>query len=133
MSRQRWWCQDGGYATVAAVGLISAISSVLIAVVITASAVTARHQAQVAADLAAIAAAWAHYRGEDACRVAADIAAVNRAGLSSCTLEHADVRVEVQVRQRRARARAGPLDGASLDGASHRGERTDNSPSTGFR
>ena len=54
--RQRRWARllagEDGYATVVTVGIIAAVASLLLAVAAVASLVVARHEAQVAADLA---------------------------------------------------------------------------------
>lgn len=80
--------------------------------------VIAQHrQAQASADLAALAGAQAHQRGEVACAVARSVAASNGASLTSCHLLGADVAVSVSVSvldgvgaglSLPARARAGP-------------------------
>ena len=61
MSRPRR-CGEEGYATIAAAGIIVAIVSLLLIVAAVGSRVAARHEAQVAADLAAVAGAWASLR-----------------------------------------------------------------------
>ncbi|MED5814220.1 Rv3654c family TadE-like protein [Mycolicibacterium sp. 050232] len=87
------------------------------------AAVTARHRAQAAADLAALGAAGAVVAGPDAvCRQAAEIAARMRSILGDCRIDGLDVVLEVAVPVRlgrwgvgpaRADARAGPVDVAS--------------------
>ena len=81
MSRPRR-CGEEGYATIAAAGIIVAIVSLLLIVAAVGSRVAARHEAQVAADLAAVAGAWALATGEDACVAARDTAALNDALLT---------------------------------------------------
>lgn len=78
--------------------------------------VVAQHRAQLAAELAAVAGAWANSRGEDGCAVAATVVELNGAKMLHCLLEGADVQVEsrviIGVRATGAapgRARAGPL------------------------
>lgn len=67
-----------------------------------------QHQAQVAADLAALSAATAMLGGDaDPCAVAADIADRNGARVASCTLAETSVAVEVRTRGRSADAVAG--------------------------
>ena len=61
---------EDGYATIAATGIIVAIISLLLVIAAVGSRVTARHEAQVAADLAAVAGAWALATGKDACAAA---------------------------------------------------------------
>lgn len=82
-----------------------------------ASAVAARHRAQAAADLAALAAAQLLPAGKSAaCRQAEALATVMGARLDDCTVERLDVVVSVTVGLGRARgltagavARAGPV------------------------
>ena len=84
------------------------------------AAVTARHRAQAAADLAALGAAGAVVSGPDAaCRQATQVAARMRAVLADCRIDGLDVVLEVSVPVRlgrwgvgpaRAVARAGPVD-----------------------
>jgi secretion/DNA translocation related TadE-like protein len=92
------------------------------AAVLVAAAVTARHRAGSAADLAALAAAGRAVTGEpDACAVAAEIADRNAARLATCTVEEGGVvavTVAVPVRlgplglyDATGRARAGPVGG----------------------
>lgn len=83
------------------------------------AAVTARHRAQAAADLAALGAAGAVVSGPvAACAQAADIAARMRSVLGDCRIDGLDVVLEVSVPVRlgrwgigpaRATARAGPV------------------------
>ncbi len=69
----------------------------------------ARHEAQAAADQAAVAGAWAHFRGEDACSTATEVARANGAQARQCLVEGTDVAVAAQVRGAVAWAQAGPL------------------------
>lgn len=57
-----------------------------------------QHQVDGSADLAAIAAAAALQRGDDACRAASATAGANHVTLSSCRVEGLDVVVGVQAR-----------------------------------
>lgn len=100
---------DNGYATVTSVGIIAAVTSLLLVVAAVGAQVIARHEAQVAADMAAIAGAWAHATGEDACAVAGEIAAANDAQLDNCREEDRDVIVTASVRGKEASAKAGPI------------------------
>ncbi|OZE99905.1 Rv3654c family TadE-like protein [Rhodococcoides fascians] len=114
----RFESQDKGSVTVTAAFALTALLVVVIAVVHVGSAVGARHRAQSAADLAALAAAGALDRGVvDACATGRDV--VERVGgsVSTCTVEGWDVVVEVTVsvtlgrlgiRDAVASARAGP-------------------------
>lgn len=84
------------------------------------SAVVARHRAQAAADLAALAAAGRLALGaEAACARAADVAHAMQTAVASCTVEDLDVVVTVEVGvvlgrlgtvAARAVARAGPAE-----------------------
>lgn len=99
---------EEGYATVVAAGIIAAVASLLLAVAAVASLVVAQHEAQVAADLAAVAGAWEVAKGRDACTQATEIAALNGAELGSCDVDGRDVEVTARLRGRSAVARAGP-------------------------
>ena len=111
--RQRRWkvvlAADDGYATVVTAGIITAVTSLLLAVAAVGSAVAARHTAQVAAALAAVAGAWEVAKGRDACSKAEEVAALNGARLNSCDVDSRDVEVTAMVRSRSAIARAGPV------------------------
>ncbi|MHB0834503.1 MULTISPECIES: Rv3654c family TadE-like protein [unclassified Corynebacterium] len=114
MSRhQRSWVRilagEEGYATVVAAGIIAAVASLLLAVAAVASLVVARHEAQVAADLAAVSGAWEVAKGRDACTKAEEVAVLNGAELGSCDIEGRDVEVTARLRGRSAIARAGPV------------------------
>ncbi|WP_080793125.1 Rv3654c family TadE-like protein [Corynebacterium pacaense] len=103
---------DRGYATVAAAGFSAALVSMLAIAALQMSALVAREQAQVAADLAAVAGAGALAAGvtaEHACGTARETAEFNGAELRSCAVEAEDLIVAAQVRGRSAGARAGPL------------------------
>jgi len=76
---------------------------------VVASAVIARHRAQAAADLAALAAAARLPAGDDAaCGQAAEIARAMRVNVAECVIEDLDVVVTVAAGKARAAARAGP-------------------------
>ncbi|HCT3315867.1 Rv3654c family TadE-like protein [Corynebacterium striatum] len=105
----RWRNSDAGYATVVNAGIIVAIVSLLLGVTAVAGRVAARHEAQVAADMAAVAAAWDHARGRDACAQARETAAHNESTLRECRVVERDVIVTVAVRRVEAVARAGPV------------------------
>ena len=79
------------------------------------AAVVARHRAQSAADLAALAAATALRDGFAACDAGEELAARNGAVLAACReVGNGDVHIEVEVpvlsASATARARAGPLE-----------------------
>ncbi len=77
-----------------------------------ASAVIARHRAQAAADLAALAGAARLSAGADAaCRQATAIADGMKVGVADCVVDGLDVLVTVNAGSARAAARAGPADG----------------------
>jgi len=109
---------DRGGATVwlLGAGLLTVAFGVAIAGV--GAAVVARHQAQAAADLGALAGAMHALEGEDvACRHAAEIVAANGGRLTACLLSGFDVLVTAEVAPSgyaalagtaRASARAGP-------------------------
>jgi len=118
----RWWsraAEDAGAATVFAATVLAAIIAVGLGGLWLGSAVVARHRAQTAADLAALAAAQLLPAGPAAaCRQAERMATVMGARLGSCSVERLDVlvRVDVTVGQPRgvraeAVARAGPAVG----------------------
>lgn len=100
---------EAGYATVATAGILAAISGLLLVVAAASSQVVAQHRAQVAADLSAVAGAWALAYGEDACSAAQHTAGMNDGHLQACTPEDDDVVVSAVVRGRDATARAGRI------------------------
>lgn len=100
---------DSGYATIASSGIIIAAVSLLLVVAAVVSRVVALHEAQVAADMAAISGAFAHARGEDGCAEASHLATANGAHLATCHVIDSDVQVAVSVRMRTASAQAGPV------------------------
>ncbi|MFT4125756.1 MAG: flp pilus-assembly TadE/G-like family protein [Gordonia sp. (in: high G+C Gram-positive bacteria)] len=112
---------DEGAATLVAVGVISALVAVLLLVGHVGVAVLARHRAQSAADLSALAAAVEQVGGQgDPCAVASVIVDEQRisARVARCVVDGDDVVVEVVVpvglgrwgvRDAGARARAGPV------------------------
>ena len=100
---------EAGYATVATAGILAAISGLLLVVAAASNQVVAQHRAQVAADLSAVAGAWALAYGEDACSAAQHTAGMNDGHLQACTPEGDDVVVSAVVRGRDATARAGRI------------------------
>ncbi|GAC58194.1 hypothetical protein GOHSU_32_00110 [Gordonia hirsuta DSM 44140 = NBRC 16056] len=118
----RWWHDDAGFATVAAALAIAGLVTVLLAVTYLGSAVLARHRAQNAADLGALAAASALVYGHEAPCDRARSVVVQQEGavqLTGCDLDGTDVLVGTQVSVRLGRwgvgqangmARAGPAD-----------------------
>lgn len=95
--------------TVATAGFAAALISLGLVVIGAAAQVSAHHQARVAADLAAVAAAHAHLRGENACTVAGQVAGHNGASLSGCVATGADVTVTARIRGREVSSTAGPV------------------------
>lgn len=95
--------------TIATAGFAAALISLSLVVVGAAAQVSAHHQARVAADLAAVAAAFAHARGEDACTVAGQVAGRNGASMSGCEAAGADVTVTTGIRGREVTSTAGPM------------------------
>ena len=107
-----WKTDDAGYATVAGAGFAAALAGLFILLAWQASQLLAREQAQVAADLSAVAGTYAFASGEQkatACTRAQEIAELNKAQLESCTFEGQDLIVETRVRGEEAQAKAGPL------------------------
>ncbi|WP_350223211.1 Rv3654c family TadE-like protein [Mycolicibacterium porcinum] len=113
---------DRGSATLVAAAMIALVITFAGGGAYLGAAVTARHRAQAAADLAALGAAGAVVSGPDtACRRAADIAARMRSVLGDCRIDGLDVVLEVAVPvslgrwgigPARATARAGPVEAA---------------------
>ncbi|CAN5608257.1 hypothetical protein BH23ACT6_BH23ACT6_10900 [soil metagenome] len=122
-------CKDreAGSATVLAVGLIAVMVTILVAMTLLGAAVSARQQAQLAADLGAVAGAQVLRQGGEATAVCDRVARFvqdNGADLDRCTVrsggaagERPDVVVGATVRPRlgpgwiaRANARAGLVE-----------------------
>jgi secretion/DNA translocation related TadE-like protein len=116
-------CRDRGSVTIWAAALAGLIWLSCSAALLYGGAVTGRHRAETAADLAALAAAVQVPDGAPAaCARAATVAAGNGGSLRGCRLVGDDVEVEVSrpvrlgglgVRTAHARARAGPAQDAS--------------------
>ena len=113
---------DDGYATVAAAGAIAGIAALLVLVIYVGAATLARHRAQSAADLAALAASADHVAARaDPCATARSVVGEQRprAEVFECKVVGDDVvvgaRVSVSlgalgIHAASARARAGPVD-----------------------
>ncbi len=111
---------DRGSATVWSVTALAALLAVAVAVVHLGGVAVARHQAESAADLAALAGAGRVVAGEQAaCGRAGEITERMRVRLDSCRIQGWDVLVEVSASPAgpvgrfgaaKARARAGPVD-----------------------
>jgi secretion/DNA translocation related TadE-like protein len=111
MSRLRG---DRGSATIVALAMMAALLAVTVGGFYIGSAVIARHRAQAAADLSALAAAARLPVGvEAACSQAKMIARAMRVDVADCTVDELDVVVITQAGPARAAARAGPADGPS--------------------
>ena len=114
---------DGGSATVLVLALVAVLAAVAALLVGAGALVVARHRADSAADLAALAAAARALDGAGAaCRAADGVARATGAALVGCRLQGEDAVVTVEVtppgglaRVGRARstARAGPASGTS--------------------
>ncbi|WP_018180207.1 Rv3654c family TadE-like protein [Jongsikchunia kroppenstedtii] len=107
---------DRGSATVAAAFACLAITAFVALIVYLGAAMSARHRAQAAADLAALAAAGA---ATDQCAAASTIAGAMDASVARCTIDGADAVVQTRITVRlgmfgiktaQAAARAGPAD-----------------------
>jgi secretion/DNA translocation related TadE-like protein len=116
---------DSGLATVWAATAVAVVIGVLVAMLDLAAAVGARHRAEAAADLAALAAAGQAVRGAESACDRADAAAEGTGGrVVLCRVQgwNADVEVEVGVRLSmlgtvtvHGRARAGPVVSAPTE------------------
>lgn len=95
--------------TIATAGFVAALISLGLVLIGAAAQVSAHQQARVAADLAAVAAAHAHLRGEDACVRAGQVAGHNGASLSACVVTGVDVTVTAYIRGREVSSTAGPV------------------------
>lgn len=95
--------------TIATAGFAAALISLGLVVVGAAAQVSAHHQARVAADVAAVAAASALSRGENACAAAGESARRNSASMNGCEVSGADVTVTTAVRGREVTSTAGPV------------------------
>ncbi|WUI29086.1 flp pilus-assembly TadE/G-like family protein [Mycobacterium sp. NBC_00419] len=101
---------EAGSATVLGALLIAVLVVIALAGVQLGGAVVARHRAQAAADLAALAAAAALPEGPAAaCRQALAVTGAMGAVLQGCGVDHLDVVLTVGLGRARAVARAGPV------------------------
>lgn len=99
---------DRGYATVLAAGILLALVALLGTLLYCVSLIHDAHVAQRAADLAAVAGAWAVYLGREGCDVAADIVARNGGAVTECIVRGDDLTIIVRVGSRTAVSTAGP-------------------------
>ncbi|HEY3736216.1 MAG TPA: Rv3654c family TadE-like protein [Jatrophihabitans sp.] len=82
--------RDRGSATIWVLACISLLALVTVAATMRSAAILARHRAESAADLAALAAATGLGRTADPCSLAYTVAALNGAEVSNCTVEAAE-------------------------------------------
>ena len=121
MSAVRRRRDERGAAVVIGLALVAVLVLVAAVCVGTIAIVLAHRRAQVAADLAALAAAGALRRGADPCGAAAQIAGRHRAEVTRCLVRGSAVVVDTAVTLPSAlgsapvpaRARAGPVGAAS--------------------
>ncbi|WP_420041848.1 Rv3654c family TadE-like protein [Gordonia sp. MP11Mi] len=115
-------CRDEeGFSTITGAAVIAVLAAALVSVLYVGAAVLARHRAQSAADMGALAAAAVHVSGSaDVCEVARDRVAEQDGSpsVAECVIDGQDVVVHVVVRVRLgalgvrdavAAARAGPI------------------------
>jgi secretion/DNA translocation related TadE-like protein len=76
--------RDAGSASIWVLALAVAVLAIGGAAIVVVAAISARHRAESAADLAALAGAAAARDGSDGCRAAAVVAVANRATLAGC-------------------------------------------------
>lgn len=113
---------DEGFSTVAGAAVIAGLGFLLVAMLYSGAAVVARHRAQSAADLSALAAAAVRVSGDgEACAAARQLMSRQEGGprMTGCVVDGDDVQLSVAVRVRlgrfgireaRAVARAGPVE-----------------------
>lgn len=99
-----------GNATVLAVGIAAALALVLGVLLLAASAVIHAHQAQVAADMAAVAGAQAEADGHFGCPAAIKVLKAHQAHVLACDSRGGDVQIKAKVGGQVATARAGPIE-----------------------
>jgi hypothetical protein len=100
---------EEGSATITAAGIAGALVMITLMIIYIVATTIDAHRAQVAADLAAVAAAEALYEGADACHTATIVTGYNQADLTDCRIDGADVIVQATVRAATVQAKAGPL------------------------
>lgn len=87
---------EAGVATVAAATTVAFVLVVAVALVQVGLVIAAKHRAQAAADLAALAGSAASLRGDDGCATARSVARRNGAGVTSCRADLAVVTVRTE-------------------------------------
>ncbi|AZA12275.1 Rv3654c family TadE-like protein [Corynebacterium gerontici] len=100
---------EQGNATILAAGIAAALALVLGVLLLAASAVIHTHQAQVAADMAAVAGAYAEAEGRFGCPVATQVLEANQAQMLTCDSEGGDVQIQANIGGQVAAARAGQI------------------------
>ncbi|MEJ5928742.1 Rv3654c family TadE-like protein [Corynebacterium sp. H128] len=101
---------EEGNITITAAGAIAALIALLLVIAVAARGVIAAHQAQVAAEGAALAGAHAAFdASSQPCERARETAERNGAELASCRVDNVDVEVRAEIRGRQATSRAGPV------------------------
>lgn len=100
---------DTGNVTITAAGVIGALCALLLVVGVAARGTIHAHRAQIAAELAAVAAAHAVFRAQDPCQAARDTASRNNAQVTGCELINGDAAVTVKFGTKEVTAKAGPL------------------------
>ena len=108
---------DDGYATILSASAAAALTALAIAAATIISHIANTHKAQLAADLAATAAAHAHISGQDGCRRAATVAERNKAQLDTCAPQGDDITCTVITRTQFASATATATAGPDTEGA----------------
>ncbi len=100
---------EDGNATITTAGIIGALVMVTVILISIATITIDTHCARVAAELAAVAGAEAHYSGADACEIAETITTQNHATMTHCHIDGNDVEITTTKRSATAKAKAGPL------------------------
>lgn len=95
-------------STLTAAGIVSAVTALAVSIAGIGAHVADSHRAQVAAELAAVSGAQAHYAGFDACEVARRTAELNSAVLKGCLLADGHLTTSTSTRTGSGEARAGP-------------------------
>lgn len=106
---REFFADDEGYATVVLAAMAASVIGLAATITVLAGLVIGQHRAQLAADMSAVAAAYALADGQEFCRIAGQVSADNGAELADCVRDQQDVIITAVVRGQSARARAGPL------------------------
>lgn len=110
-SMRKWLSDDSGSLTITAAGTIAALVSLLLVVVLVSREAINVHRARVAAEVAAVSAAFNLVSAptSDPCARAREVASKNATEVVSCKVSGVDVIVQVQRGKQTAISRAGPL------------------------